>query len=494
MADPTTISEASKAATPELVKGLGLLESTTIVMGSMIGSGVFIVAAEIAREVQSPGLFLLCWVISGGMTITAAVTYGELAGMMPHAGGQYIYLREAFGPLFGFLYGWTLFLVIQTGTLAAVGVAFGKFLGLFIPWISAKQILVNLGTINFSSHPVALTVSSQQLVGILAIGLLSVVNVFGIRTGAWVQNVFTFLKVGALLGLLGLGLWWGASHAAPSLETGGFWQGAHGDVATLTVVLVALVGPLFSSDAWNNITFASGEVSNPKRNLPLALFLGTLIVCALYLACNWIYLRALPFFGTPQGGLMQRGVQYATEDRVATAAVQAMLGGRGAGLMAAAIVISTFGCMNGLILAGARVYYAMAKDGLFFSSVAKVNPKYHTPAVSLGVQAVWAALITLTGTYSELLDYVIFAVVLFYILTIAGVFRLRRTRPNAPRPYRAWGYPVLPALYLAFAVCVEWALLTHKALRSVAGLCIVAVGIPVYYLWRRKGVPAANRT
>ncbi len=493
MATPTTVKASNSTSPSELVKGLGLLDSTTIVMGSMIGSGVFIVAAEIAREVRSPGLFLLCWIISGGMTITAAVTYGELAGMMPHAGGQYIYLREAFGPLFGFLYGWTLFLVIQTGTVAAVGVAFGKFLGLFIPWISAQHILVNLGTIGFPGHPVALTLSAQQLVAILAIGLLSVINVFGIRTGAWVQNVFTVLKVGALLGLLGLGLWWGASHPAPSLSAGGFWQGAHWDIATLTIISVALVGPLFSSDAWNNITFASSEVTNPKRNLPLALFLGTLTVCALYLACNWIYLRALPFFGAPQGSLFQRGVQYAAEDRVATAAVQAMLGGRGAGLMAAAIVISTFGCMNGLILAGARVYYAMAKDGLFFSSVAKVNPKYHTPAISLGVQALWAALITLTGTYSELLDYVIFAVMLFYILTIAGVFRLRRTRPDAPRPYRAWGYPVLPALYIAFALFVEWALLTHKALRSVAGLCIVAVGIPVYYFWRRRGVAAEKR-
>jgi APA family basic amino acid/polyamine antiporter len=493
MASPTTVSSRTPTTSPELVKGLGLLDSTTIVMGSMIGSGVFIVAAEIAREVSSPGLFLVCWIVSGFMTISAAVTYGELAGMMPHAGGQYVYLREAFGPLSGFLYGWTLFLVIQTGTLAAVGVAFGKFLGLFLPWISSRHILVNLGTLNFPGHPVALTLSSQQLVGILAIAFLSAVNVFGIRTGAGVQNVFTILKVGALLGLIGLGLWWGSSHAAPRLPTGGFWQGAHWDIATLMIVSVALVGPLFSSDAWNNITFASSEVKNAKRNLPLALFLGTLSVCALYLVCNWVYIRVLPFYGAPQGGLLERGIQYAAEDRVATAAVQAMMGGRGAGLMAAAIVISTFGCMNGLILAGARVYYAMAKDGLFFPSVSKVNPKYHTPAVSLGVQAVWAGIITLTGTYSQLLDYVIFAVMLFYILTIVGLFRLRRTRPNAPRPYRAWGYPVLPALYITFALVVEWALLTHKPLRSVAGLCIVAVGIPVYYLWRRRGMGAGSR-
>jgi APA family basic amino acid/polyamine antiporter len=258
-------------------------------------------------------------------------------------------------------------------------------------------------------------------------------------------------------------------------------------VATLTLVCVALVGPLFSSDAWNNITFTGSEVVNPKRNLPLALFVGTTAVCTIYFFCNWAYYRALPFFGSPQGGWAERGIQYAAEDRVATAAMRAMLGGRGAGLMAAAIMISTFGCMNGLVLAGARVYYAMAKDGLFFSAVGKVNSKYHTPAVSLLVQAIWGALLTLTGTYTELLDYVIFAVVLFYILTIAGIFRLRHTRPDAPRPYRAWGYPVLPLFYIAFASFVEWALLTHKALRSVAGLSIVAIGIPVYYLWRRRG-------
>jgi APA family basic amino acid/polyamine antiporter len=459
-------------------------------MGSMIGSGIFIVSADIGRQVRSPGLLLLTWVISGLMTVAAALAYGELAGMMPHAGGQYVYLREAFGPLFGFLYGWTLFLVIQTGTVAAVAVAFGKFLGVFAPWVSAQNILISLGSVRVPvwNHTISLTLSSQQLIAILAVLLLSVVNVLGLRVGAWVQNIFTFLKVGALLGLVGLGLWWVSRPASTTLRVENYWQGVQWDFATLTVVSVALVGPLFSSDAWNNVTFTGAEVINPKRNLPLALFVGTTTVCFLYLACNWVYLRALPFFGKPQGGLLQRGIQYAAEDRVATAAVQVMLGARGEGLMAAAIMISTFGCMNGLVLAGARVYYAMAKDGVFFSSVGKVNPKYHSPAISLVVQAVWASLLTLSGTYNELLDYVIFAVVLFYILTIAGVFRLRRTRPHASRPYRAWGYPLLPALYIAFALFVEWALLTHKALRSVAGLCIVAVGVPVYYLWRRRTV------
>ncbi len=488
MATDATVNSASKAPPAELVEGLGLLDSTTIVMGSMIGSGIFIVAADVARQVRSPGLFLLTWAVSGLMTVIAAVTYGELAGMMPRAGGQYIYLREAFGPLFGFLYGWTLFLVIQTGTIAAVAVAFGKFLGVFLPWVSAQNILMNMGSATLFGHKIAVTVSSQQLIAILALLFLGIVNIFGVRAGAWVQNIFTTLKVGALLAIIALGVWWGA-HPPPASPAPiqDFWQGAQWNLATLLAISVALVGPLFSSDAWNNVTFTGSEVINPKRNLPLALFVGTAVVCALYLACNWVYLRVLPFAGSPQGaGPLERGIQYAAEDRVATAAMQVIFSSRGAALMAAAIIISTFGCINGMSLAGARVYYAMAKDGLFFSAVSRVSPKYHTPGVSLIVQALWAGLLTLTGTYSELLDYVVFAVVLFYILTIAGVFELRRARRDAPRPYRAWGYPALPALYIAFALFIEWALLTHKTLRSIAGLCIVAIGIPVYYLWRRQ--------
>jgi APA family basic amino acid/polyamine antiporter len=481
-----TTESSPNPQTPGLVKSLGLFDSTTLVMGSMIGSGIFIVAADVGRQVGSPGLFFLAWALSGLMTVTAAVSYGELAGMMPHAGGQYVYLREAFSPLFGFLYGWTLFLVIQTGTVAAVGVAFAKFLGVFVPWVSAQTILVNLGTLPVFGRPIALTFSAQQLVAILVLVFLSALNIFGVRLGASVQNVFTVLKTAALLGVIVLGGWWAWGHPVPASSVGGFWQGAHANLATLTIVTVALVGPLFSSDAWNNVTFTGSEVINPKRNLPLALFLGTASVCLIYLACNWSYYRVLPFFGAVQGGVLAQGIQHAAEDRVATAAAQFMFGGRGAGLMAAAIMISTFGCANGMILAGARVYYAMAKDGLFFSSVARVHPRYHTPAVSLVVQAIWAALLTLTGTYSELLDYVIFAVLLFYIVTIIGIFRLRRTRPEAPRPYRAWGYPIVPMLYIAFASFVELALLTHKPLRSVSGLSIVAIGIPVYYFWRRR--------
>jgi len=486
MASSTSVNTASQGAS-ELVKSLRLYDCTTIVMGSMIGSGIFIVAAEIAREVQSPGLLLLCWMLSGVMTVAAAVTYGELAGMMPTAGGQYIYLREAFGPLFGFLYGWTLFLVIQTGTMAAVAVAFGKFLGVLVPWVSAQNHLVDLGQVALFHHALPLTLSSQQLVAALTLLFLSVLNIFGLRLGAWVQNVFTTLKVATLLGLVALGLWWWNLHPAVSAHQQSLFSGVHWNLGTLTVLSVALVGPLFSSDAWNNVTFTGSEIVNPRRDLPLALFVGTTTICCLYVACNWTYLHVLPFAGTPMAsGPLGRGIQYAAEDRVATAAAQVMLGGKGATLMAVAIMISTFGCMNGLILAGARVYYAMAKDGLFFHAVGKVYARHHTPAISLAVQGVWACLLTLSGTYSELLDYVIFAVVLFYALTLAGVFQLRRTRPQAPRPYRAWGYPVLPAVYIAFALFVEWALLTHKPGRSLAGLSIVALGVPVYFLWRRK--------
>jgi APA family basic amino acid/polyamine antiporter len=356
-----------------------------------------------------------------------------------------------------------------------------------VPWVSAQNLLVDFGHIEVFHHSVAATLSSQQLVAVLALLFLSVLNIFGLRLGAWVQNVFTTLKVATLLGLVAFGLWWSQVHPAAAVEKQSLWGGVHWNLTTLTVLSVALVGPLFSSDSWHNVTFTGSEIVNPKRNLPLALFLGTATVCCLYAACNWIYLRILPFAGTPMAsGPLGRGIQYAAEDRVATAAAQVMLGGKGATLMAVAIMISTFGCMNGLILAGARVYYAMAKDGLFFQAVGRVDAKHHTPAVSLLVQAAWAGLLTLTGTYSELLDYVIFAVVLFYILTIAGVFQLRRIRPEASRPYRAWGYPVLPAIYIAFALFVEWALLTHKAGRSLAGLSIVAVGVPVFFIWRRK--------
>ncbi|HYW45216.1 MAG TPA: amino acid permease [Bryobacteraceae bacterium] len=450
-----------------LVKGLGLIDSTTLVMGSMIGSGVFIVAADISRQVQSPGLMIMTWLVTAALTLIAALSYGELAAAMPHAGGQYVYLREAFGPLWGFLYGWTLFLVIQTGTIAAVAVAFAKYTGVFVPWISAQNYLVGSGKIG---------VTTQQLLAILLIVFLTWSNTRGIRTGAVVQNVFTFAKIAALLGLVGFGFLLGRNAPAVASNFTGFWRNSGWNFDTVRLVGVAMVGALFSSDAWNNVTFTAGEVRNPRRNLPLSLALGVVVVSALYIASNFVYLNVLTF---PE-------IQHAAEDRVATAAAAKMFGAVAVQLMAAAIMISTFGCNNGLILSGARVYYAMARDKLFFARAGRLDPAHHTPVFSLVMQCCWAALLTLTGRYNDLLDYVIFAVLLFYILTIAGLFVLRRTRPDLDRPYKALGYPVLPAAYIAAAGLIEVLLLLYKPDYTWPGLIIVLLGLPVYLIWRRK--------
>jgi APA family basic amino acid/polyamine antiporter len=482
----------------ELVKGLGLTSATTIVMGSMIGSGIFIVSADIARLVDSPALLLAAWLVTGFMTITGALCYGELAAMMPRAGGQYVYLREAFGPLWGFLYGWTLFTVIQTGTIAAVGVAFGKFLGYFMPGVSGDAWIFRLGTTNIG-------LNTQNLVGILICILLTFVNVFGVKTGAAVQNTFTFAKTAALAMLIVVGVIVGRNPEAVAANFTNFWRnaslgtqhpvdvgkfwifgGGTALVSTLTIVAVAQVGSLFSSDAWNNVTFTAGEVKNPKRNLPLSLALGTGVVTLLYVLANVVYLNVLPLDGTMNGASeMARGIKYATSDRVGTAVMQVMFGAKGAALMALAILISTFGCVNGLILAGARVYYAMAKDRLFFSKAGEVHPKYRTPVFALMVQLAWIILLSLSGSYGQLLDYIIFAVLIFYILTIAGLFRLRQTRPDAERPYRAIGYPLLPAIYILMALFIDVVLLLYKPQYTWPGLIIVLLGIPVYFLWTR---------
>ncbi len=450
-----------------LVKGLGLVDASTLVMGGMIGSGVFIVAADISRQVQSPGLMILTWLVTAALTLIAALSYGELAAAMPQAGGQYIYLREAFGPLWGFLYGWTLFLVIQTGTIAAVAVAFAKYTGVFVPWISTQNYLVGSGKVG---------ITTQQLLAIAMVAFLTWSNTRGIRTGAVVQNVFTFAKIAALLGLVAFGFLVGRNSAAVASNFTDFWRNGGWNLATVRLVGVAMVGALFSSDAWNNVTFTAGEVRNPRRNLPLSLGLGVAVVSALYLASNFVYLNVLTF---PE-------IQHAAEDRVATAAAARMFGSVSVQLMAAAIMISTFGCANGLILSGARVYYAMAKDRLFFAKAGELDPVRHTPVFSLGVQCVWAALLTLSGRYSDLLDYVIFAVLLFYILTILGLFVLRRTQPNLDRPYKAVGYPVLPAVYVAAAGLIEVLLLLYKPSYTWPGLIIVLLGLPVYGIWRRK--------
>ena len=450
-----------------LIKALGLVDATTLVMGSMIGSGVFVVAADISRQVQSPGLMMMTWFATAALTLIAALSYGELAAAMPHAGGQYYYLREAFGPLWGFLFGWTMFLVIQTGTVAAVAVVFAKYAGVFFPWISARRYLVGSGRIGLTT---------QQLTAISMIVFLTWSNTRGIRTGARVQNVFTFAKVAALLGLIGFGFLLGRNPAAVSDNFTHFWRGAGWNLGAVRLAGVAMVGALFSSDAWNNVTFTAGEVRNPKRNLPLSLALGVAVVSALYIASNYAYLNVLTF----------HEIQTAAEDRVATAAAFKMFGPVAVQLMAAAIMISTFGCNNGLILSGARVYYAMAKDKLFFRKAADIDPVHRAPRFSLWMQSAWAILLTLSGSYSDLLDYVIFAVLLFYMLTISGLFVLRRTQPNLERPYKAFGYPVLPAAYIAAAGVIEALLLVYKPNYTWPGLIIVLLGAPVYFIWRRR--------
>ncbi len=458
------------------VKGLGLTSATTLVMGSMIGSGIFIVSADVARQVKSPGLLILCWLIGAALTVIAALSYGELAAAMPHAGGQYVYLREAFGRLWGFLYGWTLFAVIQTGTIAAVAVAFAKYAGVFLPSVSAGHYLLGSGKLG---------ITTQQLLAIAVVLLLTLVNTRGVRTGALGQNIFTFAKVASLLGLVALGFLLGRNPQAIVANFGtfdAFWRNADWSWATVALVGSAMVGPLFSSDAWNNVTFTAGEVRNPKRNLPLSLGMGVGTVSILYLACNFIYLSVLTL---PQ-------IQTAPEDRVATAVVSVMFGALhtqfgATKLMAIAIMISTFGCCNGMIMSGARVYFTMARDDLFFRRAGTLDPVHHTPVFALAIQCVWTILLTLSGQYNDLLDYVIFAVLLFYILTIGGLFRLRRIRPDLPRPYRAVGYPVLPALYMLVAGVIEILLLWNKPTFTVRGLILVLLGVPVYFLWRPSG-------
>ncbi len=492
-----------------MVKGLGLFSSTAIVMGSMIGSGIFIVSADIARLTGSPALLIGAWLVTAVMTIIGALSYGELAAMMPRAGGQYVYLREALGPMWGFLFGWTLFLVIQTGTIAAVGVAFGKFLGVFFPLVSSTHWLLHLGHVPaLHVGPMVLGnmeigLNTANLCGVVITLVLTVVNIFGVRLGALVQNIFTTAKTLALLALVLFGLALGRNGGAIAANFRGhaFWVNAgwhtlhplaagSGGAVTLvgifTVLAVVQTGSLFSADAWNNVTYTAGEVENPKRNLPLSLILGTGIVLALYLASNLVYLYALPLHGDPHGATnLARGIQYASEDRVATAVLEQIFSHYGAYLMAAAILISTFGCANGLILAGSRVYYAMSCDGLFFKATAKLHPRYKTPVASLLIQAVWTCVLCISGSYGQLLDYIICAELIFYMLTIASVFVLRRRLPDAPRPYRALGYPVLPAVYIAMAAWICLVLLRYKPQYTWPGLLIVLLGIPVYAVWSR---------
>ncbi|MGC9197421.1 MAG: APC family permease [Acidobacteriaceae bacterium] len=489
---------------------MGLFSATAMVMGSMIGSGIFIVPADMSRSLGSPALLILAWLVTALMTITGALSYGELAAMMPRAGGQYVYLREALGPIWGFLYGWTLFLVIQTGTIAAVGMAFGKFLGVFFPSVNESNWLWHIGHVPaWCVGPIMLGniqigLNTANLAAIAIITLLTLSNTQGVRLGAAVQNIFTSAKVMALLGIVGVGLvtrnaaaiaanfgsgwhnFWAHSgwHTRHALQIG--MGGPTAYVGILTVIAVVQVGSLFSSDAWNNVTFTAGEIRDPRRNLPLSLAIGTSVVLLLYVACNLVYLTALPLVGNPAATTVTgRGIQFAAEDRVATAVMQLAFSSVGAKVMAVAILVSTFGCVNGLLLAGARVYYAMSRDGLFFKSAGRLSRKSSAPVASLWMQWIWSCLLCLSGSYSQLLDYVIFAVLMFYVLTIGGLFVLRRTRPEAERPYKAVGYPVLPALYILLAVWICGVLLRYKPQFTWPGLFLVLLGVPVYMLWSR---------
>jgi APA family basic amino acid/polyamine antiporter len=482
--------DATERTQPEFVKALTLTDATMLVAGSMIGSGIFIVSADIGRTVGSPGWLVMAWVLTGVITLLGALAYGELAAMYPRAGGQYVFLRESMGPLMGFLYGWTLFVVIQTGTIAAVAVAFGRFLGVLWPAISPDLFSwFPHASFRTPGGTVELGLSPQRLVALLSVWVLTWINLRGVREGKLIQTTLTIVKTGALALLILLGLTVGRSAAAASANFGGgnFFSSGALSAAFIIAFGSALVGSLFSSDAWNNVTFTAAEVQNPRRNLPLALALGTGLVTLLYISANVSYLNVLPFHGIEGGAtVIERGITHAAQDRVGTAVAETIFGAAGGAIMAIAILISTFGCNNGLILAGARVYYAMARDGLFFQRAGTLNTN-RVPAFALIVQAIWVSFLCLTGTYGQLLDYVIFAALIFYALTTVGLFILRRTRPDAERPYRAVGYPVLPALYIALATAVAVILLIADKTRAqaISGLVLVLLGIPVYYLWRK---------
>lgn len=500
--------QASGREEPGFVRAIGLFDGTMIVVGSMIGSGVFIVAADISRQTGSAAGVIFAWIITGFLTIAAALSYGELAALFPRAGGQYVYLREAYSPLWGFLYGWTLFLVIQTGTIAAVAIGFARYLGVLFPSISPQAWIIH--PINLGSK-YAVSLSVQQFVGILMIVLITFLNTLGVQLGKWIQNIFTSAKTLSLVGLIFLGVFVGRNHAAIADNFSHFWAvrnaqpiepganflksfiptvtAASGFFGLFVAFGVAQVGSLFSSDAWNNIGFTAAEVKNPKRDVALSMAFGTVIVTVLYCLANLAYLFALP--------LSQ--IQNAPDDRVATAALSAILGSKGALVMAVAIIISTFGCNNGLILAGSRVAYAMAKDGLFFRATGKLNSRA-VPGTALVFQGVWITILLLLRTrkpdgtygnlYSDLLNYVVFAVLIFYVLTIAGIFVLRKNRPNAERPYRAFGYPVLPVLYIVAALAIMFVLILYQTQTAWPGLVIVLLGVPVYLLWSRKNSAA----
>lgn len=473
-----------------LKQTLSLFDATMIVAGSMIGSGIFIVSAGMSMQLGSSGYLLLAWVVSAVITLMAALSYGELAGMMPKAGGQYVYLKEAYGPRVGFMYGWTVFAVIQTGTIAAVAVAFAKYTAVFIPVVSTTNIIADLGF---------LKISAGQVLAIATIVITTYINSRGVQTGKMLQGIFTSTKLIALLLLIIVGLIVAFNGHFIHENFQNMWNASSTDEKTgiatplsgfalMAALGAAMVGSLFSSDAWNNVTFISAEIKKPGRNIPLALLFGTLIVGVLYILANVTYLCILPLHGSPNGtDVMHQGIQYAKDERVATAAVSIILGTAATYVMAALIMVSTFGCNNGIILSGSRLYYAMAQDGLFFKQATQLNGK-GVPAKSLVFQCIWACVLCLSGKYNDLLNYVIIASLLFYIFTIAGIFILRKKKPNAERPYKVFAYPVLPALYIIAALAISIDLLIDKSTQSNSwyGIIIVLLGLPIYYLVKKK--------
>jgi APA family basic amino acid/polyamine antiporter len=460
---------------PKMKHELGLLDGTMLVAGSMIGSGIFIVSADITRDVGSAGWLIFVWLLTGFMTITAAVSYGELSAMYPKAGGQYVYLKEAYNKLIAFLYGWSFFAVIQTGTIAAVGVAFSKFTAYLVPAVSEDNILFSalIGSWHF-------TISAAQCVSIVVIMLLTFINTKGVKSGKLIQNTFTLTKLFSLFGLIIFGfialkgdVWhanWSNAWDMHKLNADGSF-GSLTMAAALGAIAASMVGSIFSSDSWNNVTFIAGEMNNPKRNIGLSLFLGTLIVTIIYISANVVYTGLLPL----------HEIATAEKDRVAVAASHVIFGDLGTYVIAVMIMISTFGCNNGLIMAGARVYYTMAKDGLFFKKTGTLN-KFAVPEFGLWIQALVASVLCLSGRYGDLLDMISFVVVIFYVLTIFGIYKLRVTRPDIERPYKAFGYPVLPAIYIIMGIAFCILLIIYKPSFTWPGLIIVLIGIPIYYL------------
>ncbi len=475
------MSEHATAFKPSL----RLFDATMIVAGSMIGSGIFIVSADITRNVGSAGWLIVVWLLTGFMTLTAALSYGELSAMFPRAGGQYVYLKEAYNPLTGFVYGWSFFAVIQTGTIAAVGVAFAKFTAYLVPAFSETNFLFSVSTgSNANGLPTFFTISAAQIISILLIIFLTWTNTKGVKGAKWIQNIFTSTKILSLFGLIIAGFiffkpdvwnanWTDAFNMKKLSATGGV-EGVIG-AGVLGAIAASMVGSIFSSDAWNNVTFIAGEIENPKRNIGLSLFLGTLIVTVIYVCANLMYVAVLPL----------HDIAFAPQDRIAVAAANSMFGHAGTYVIAVMIMISTFGCNNGLILAGARVYYSMGKDGLFFKKAATLN-KHSVPSWALWAQCVVASLLCLSGKYGDLLDMISFVVVIFYVLTIFGIFILRKNRPDAERPYKAFGYPVLPAIYILMGITFCILLILYKPNFTWPGLIIALSGIPIYYIVSSK--------